>query len=352
MERMSPPPDMSGRKVVYTERQGRIRYTYYDDGLVKITKYKHKSRVRWGRVIVALIFFLLCSYAVAHLIGAVASAISGKKKAASEKEFIFDSSISEAVEVGKEPAVTPETESKAEEVKPEPEKPAEPEVKKLDFKVCLDPGHGDYDVGIMNAQGVTESSQNLEFAMLVKEQLEAMGVSVVMTRTDNVNVSMDERCSLANKTGCDLFISLHMSGSNDPYDGSKGVTVLINNASPAMDSLLASNILDALSKAGISQSNGVQPGFMGMPESNYQINTNTVMPSCQVELGYLTSDEDALLYNEKKLDYAKAVAEAAAKTAKELNVIGDDGKRLLTGQLMSEGKSHIIVNEDTPIGSV
>ena len=79
MERMSPPPDMSGRKVVYTERQGRIRYTYYDDGLVKITKYKHKSRVRWDRVIIALVALLLCAYAIAHLIGAVASAISGKK---------------------------------------------------------------------------------------------------------------------------------------------------------------------------------------------------------------------------------------------------------------------------------
>jgi N-acetylmuramoyl-L-alanine amidase len=143
-----------------------------------------------------------------------------------------------------------------------------------------------------------------------------------------------------------------MSGSTNPYDGSKGATVLINNASPAMDTKLATNIMDALDKAGISQNNGVQPGFMGMPESNYQINTNTVMPSCQLELCYLTSEEDSLLYKEKKSQYAKAVAEGIVKTAKDLGVIGDDGKRLLTGQLTSDGKSHIIVNEGTPIGNV
>ena len=218
--------------------------------------------------------------------------------------------------------------------------------------MCIDPGHGDYDIGVMNAVGVTESSQNLELGMLVKEQLEALGVEVVMTRTADVNVSMDERCSLANDTGCDLFVSLHRSGSSNPYDGSKGVSVLINNASPPMDMRLATNIMDALDAAGISQRNGVQLGFMGMPESNYQINTNTVMPSCQIELGYLTSDEDVLLYGEKKQQYAAAIANALAKTATDLGVISPDGKRLLTGPLLSEGKSHIIVNEDTPIGNV
>ena len=119
-----------------------------------------------------------------------------------------------------------------------------------------------------------------------------------------------------------------------------------------MDMRLATNIMDALDAAGISQRNGVQLGFMGMPESNYQINTNTVMPSCQIELGYLTSDEDVLLYGEKKQQYAAAIANALAKTATDLGVISPDGKRLLTGPLLSEGKSHIIVNEDTPIGNV
>lgn len=358
MERMNAPPDNNGRKVVYTERQGRLRYTYYDDGVVKITKYKRRSRVRWGRVIAALIFFFLCAYAIAHLIGFVAGAITGKKNEKKTKEFVFDSSsaaASQTTSVIEEmtPTVTtttapPADSSSAAETETKPE----PEVKKLDFKVCIDPGHGDYDIGAMNAAGVTESSLNLEMGLLVKAKLEEMGVNVVMTRTEDVNVSMDERCSTANDAGCDLFVSLHMSGSTNPYDGSRGVTVLINNASPEMDMRLATNILNALASAGISQSNGVQPGFMGMPESNYQINTNTVMPSCQVELGYLTSDEDTALYMEKKEQYAAAIADALAKTAQELGVIGKDGKRTLTGSLLSEGKSHIIVNEGTPIGSV
>lgn len=356
MERMNAPPDNNGRKVVYTERQGRLRYTYYDDGVVKITKYKRKSRVRWGRVIAALIFFFLCAYAIAHLIGFVAGAITGKKNEKKTKEFVFDSSsaaagqTTSAVEAAPPTVTTTTAPPATSSVAAEPV--TEPEVKKYDFKVCIDPGHGDYDIGVMNAAGVTESSQNLEMGLLVRDKLEAMGVSVVMTRTEDVNVSMDERCSIANDSGCDLFVSLHMSGSTDPYDVSRGVTVLINNASPEMDMRLATNIMDALSGAGISQRNGVQPGFMGMPESNYQINTNTVMPSCQLELGYLTSDEDVALLNEKREQYASAIAEALTKSAQELGVVGADGKRILNGSLLSEGKSHIIVNENTPIGSV
>ena len=119
-----------------------------------------------------------------------------------------------------------------------------------------------------------------------------------------------------------------------------------------MDKKLATNILDALDRVGITRSLGVNPGFSGKPESNYQINTDTIMPSCQLELGYLTSDDDNALYESMKKDYAAAVADALVKTAEDLGVIDSSGKRLIEGSLMSEGKSHIIVSLDGDVGTV
>ena len=133
MERLKAPPDMTGAKVVYTERQGRLRYTYYDNNVVKITRYKRKSRIRWNRVIIALIVLVLAAYAVAHLIGFVASAVAGKKKESSGKEFIFESSAAETA-APVQTTAPPETAPAVTESVPDADTSSaaeEPEVKRL-----------------------------------------------------------------------------------------------------------------------------------------------------------------------------------------------------------------------------
>jgi N-acetylmuramoyl-L-alanine amidase len=87
-------------------------------------------------------------------------------------------------------------------------------------KVAIDPGHGGSDNGKVSPSGVLEKNVNLEIALMLRERLmEALGVEVVMTRTEDVLVPFDERIEAANAAGAQLFISIHCNGWFTPDAG-------------------------------------------------------------------------------------------------------------------------------------
>jgi len=80
-------------------------------------------------------------------------------------------------------------------------------------KIAIDPGHGGTDNGRMGPSGVKEKDVNLAMALMLRDRLrEELGVDVVMTRTDDVLVPLDERVQEANTAGAQLFISIHCNG--------------------------------------------------------------------------------------------------------------------------------------------
>ena len=87
------------------------------------------------------------------------------------------------------------------------------------FKICLDPGHGgqahvpDYKRG---PTGVREAEANLRVARHLREMLQKVGATVIMTRVDDSYVSLSRRSEIANEKGADFFISLHHNGINNP----------------------------------------------------------------------------------------------------------------------------------------
>ena len=87
------------------------------------------------------------------------------------------------------------------------------------FKICLDPGHGgqghvpDYKRG---PTGVREAEVNLRVALYLRELLQEVGATVVMTRVDDSYVSLAMRSQIANESGADFFISLHHNGIDNP----------------------------------------------------------------------------------------------------------------------------------------
>ena len=88
-----------------------------------------------------------------------------------------------------------------------------------DFKICLDPGHGgqghisDYKRG---PTGVREAEVNLQVARHLREMLQKVGATVVMTRIDDSYVSLATRSQIANESGAHFFISLHHNGIDNP----------------------------------------------------------------------------------------------------------------------------------------
>jgi N-acetylmuramoyl-L-alanine amidase len=75
--------------------------------------------------------------------------------------------------------------------------------------VVLDPGHGGIDPGA-EREGQTEAALMLAFARELKELfLRSGGVQVVMTRSEDVFVPLEERLSIARSAGAHVFLSLH-----------------------------------------------------------------------------------------------------------------------------------------------
>jgi N-acetylmuramoyl-L-alanine amidase len=75
--------------------------------------------------------------------------------------------------------------------------------------VVIDPGHGGVDNGT-RAGEETEKSLVLAFGLALREQLERRGkCRVVMTRTDDTFIPLDERVKIARTQGAVLFISIH-----------------------------------------------------------------------------------------------------------------------------------------------
>lgn len=87
------------------------------------------------------------------------------------------------------------------------------------FKICLDPGHGgqghisDYKRG---PTGVREADVNLQVALHLRNMLQEVGATVVMTRVDDSYVSLSTRSQIANESSADFFISLHHNGIDNP----------------------------------------------------------------------------------------------------------------------------------------
>ncbi len=175
-------------------------------------------------------------------------------------------------------------------------------------KVCvvIDPGHGGNDVGAING-GRYEKDDNLRLALRVKECLEEKGIDVILTRTVDINISLENRCEFANSRSADLFVSLHR---NSAAADAKGAEIWIGSENSYRARSLAKSILNGLKDAGISENRGVRVGYIGNRNGDYYINKNTDMTSCLVELGFISNETDNELFDKNLDAYAQAIAEA------------------------------------------
>ena len=84
--------------------------------------------------------------------------------------------------------------------------------------ICIDPGHGGSAATDSYRQGPTGEREewiDLRVALLLKEQLEAKGATILMTRTSDVPVPLADRSKMAVENKADFFISIHHNATAD-----------------------------------------------------------------------------------------------------------------------------------------
>jgi N-acetylmuramoyl-L-alanine amidase len=81
-------------------------------------------------------------------------------------------------------------------------------------RIVVDPGHGGHDPGAVGASGLQEKDVVLAIGLKLRERLkEELGLDVVMTRSTDVFIPLEERTAIANKVNADLFISVHANAA-------------------------------------------------------------------------------------------------------------------------------------------
>ena len=157
----------------------------------------------------------------------------------------------------------------------------------------LDAGHGGTDPGAIYKER-KEKDDNLELTLAVGKILEDNGIDVVYTRTTDIYQTPFEKAKIA-----DYFISFHRNSSPEENQY-QGVEVLVYDKS-GIKYDMAQNIVGALGELGFKELGvNARPGLVVLRK--------TRMPALLVETGFLNSDEDNKLYDEKQKEIAEAIA--------------------------------------------
>jgi N-acetylmuramoyl-L-alanine amidase len=83
-------------------------------------------------------------------------------------------------------------------------------------RIVIDAGHGGHDPGTIGAGGLQEKDLVLDVALRVERLIrKEVGAEVVMTRSTDVFIPLEERTAIANSKGADLFLSIHANSSRN-----------------------------------------------------------------------------------------------------------------------------------------
>ena len=164
----------------------------------------------------------------------------------------------------------------------------------------LDAGHGGKDQGT-SLNKVLEKDLTLQLtnrvAALIRKN--KPGIKVVLTRTDDTFVSLEDRCKIASKARADLFLSIHinyagrnllLSGTETFYASKKGAQNMVQ-ASHIERNAENSQLLAWLLQN--SYFNSGRPADRGARASNLYVLMHAEMPAVLTEVGFLSNRNDA-----------------------------------------------------------
>lgn len=152
--------------------------------------------------------------------------------------------------------------------------------------IIIDPGHGGTDPGAIGLLGTlySENSVVLNYGLALQKVLQSLGAEVIMTRSEDIYVSLDSRLLSSRKILPDLFISLHADSLNDTSDLSKvrGFTIYYKDQ-------VAKSFANALQTSISSKHAVVSRGVKNM---NFYVVRGTWTPSVLIETGFMPNPYD------------------------------------------------------------
>lgn len=181
------------------------------------------------------------------------------------------------------------------------------------YVIVIDPGHGGHDTGCTYGSAL-EKNINLQIGLYIKEELETyQNVRVVMTRSTDIFIPLEQRSVIAANNSADFFVSVHcntLANKTSSINGSE-VYSSLNPSFSTPTARMGSLILAELQAIGMTN-RGVRT-VKGENGDYYAVIRNTVarnIPAVLVEEGYLPGSHDygvlTSAEGQKKLGVANA----------------------------------------------
>lgn len=146
--------------------------------------------------------------------------------------------------------------------------------------VVIDAGHGGSDGGTVNGKTI-EKDINLSVALKLKDILEDNSIEVVLTRSSDEDMSLEQRTSVANAANADFFISLHCNYYEDDAQIA-GLECYYSSPNATESKAYAESIINAASSSDDIITREAKA-------EHYYVVRNTTMPAVLVEMGFLSN---------------------------------------------------------------
>lgn len=177
------------------------------------------------------------------------------------------------------------------------------------ISICLDPGHGGNDVGARGLdRSIYEANENLKVALALRAELESLGATVYMTRTNNQyyvdgtpitsSTLRPKRLELIDSFGVDILISVHHNYS--PASSGNGTEALYFYG---FNQKLAQTLSDSMAEVSGMKNRGGK-------YQNVFVYRNHDFMSVLLECGFLSNPSDSqwLTTEGNTVKLAKAIA--------------------------------------------
>lgn len=162
--------------------------------------------------------------------------------------------------------------------------------------IVIDAGHGGGDSGKVGINGLLEKDINLQIALRVQSLLEAQGITVYMTRSDDIGfyseeednkkmADMKKRVTFINEKNPYLCVSIHQNSYGEEYVS--GAQVFYHERSE--NAKLAAEIMQEQLRQSLDKDNDRQV----KNNTSYYLLKHTDCPTIIAECGFLSNWEEA-----------------------------------------------------------
>lgn len=195
--------------------------------------------------------------------------------------------------------------------------------------IVLDAGHGGSDPGAQRSD-VNEKDVTLAITAKLKKVLETKGARIVMTRSDDTFVSLEDRVKITNQVNPNLFLSVHINSLQSTSDIHGIETYYQTDRSLPLARRVHESLVTGLAAPDRS-----------VRRARFYVINHTPVPAILAEVGYITNktERDRLISSDYQNKIANALARGVMLYLQDVNKGSEELAGKQTSQIAASGNS-------------